>query len=180
MVISTPSDENESRLLLNTCYQHVGPSSVRYPRGAGCGAAITADLQTVPVGKGVVRRQGRKVAILAFGTLLHNALPVAEALDLTVVDMRFVKPIDAELIDQLCATHEALVTLEDGCIMGGAGSAVLEHLSQQGHTMPSLVLGYPDEYIDHGEQKKLHALLGLDSAGIEQSVQQRFADLFES
>lgn len=180
MVISTPSDENETRLLLNTCYQHEGPAAVRYPRGAGCGAAVIADLKTLPLGKGVVRRAGKKVALLAFGTLLHNALPVAETLDLTVVDMRFVKPIDAELIDELCATHDAIVTLEDGCIMGGAGSAVLEYLSQQQLIIPSLVLGYPDEYIDHGEQKQLHAMLGLDSIGIEQKIQQRFASLFRS
>lgn len=177
MVISTPSDENETRLLLNTCYQHEGAASVRYPRGAGCGAAVVADLETVPLGKGVVRREGRKVAILAFGTLLHEALPVAEALDFTLVDMRFVKPLDTALIDELCKTHEALVTLEDGCLMGGAGSAVLEYLSQQGVELPSLLLGYPDEYIDHGEQKQLHALLGLDSVGIEQQIKQRFATL---
>ena len=177
MVISTPSDENETRLLLNTCYQHEGAASVRYPRGAGCGAAVVADLETVPLGKGVVRREGRRIAVLAFGTLLHEALPVAEALDFTLVDMRFVKPLDTALIDELCKTHEALVTLEDGCLMGGAGSAVLEYLSQQGVELPSLLLGYPDEYIDHGEQKQLHALLGLDSAGIEKQITQRFAAL---
>jgi len=132
MVISTPSDENETRLLLNTCYQHPGPSSVRYPRGTGCGAEVTAGLETVELGKARLQRQGKKIAILAFGTLLHNALPVADSLDLTVVDMRFVKPLDTDMIDQLVQTHEALVCIEDGCIMGGAGSAVLEYLSQRG------------------------------------------------
>lgn len=177
MVISTPSDENEARLLLSTCYQHTGPASVRYPRGAGCGAAISTDLQTVPLGKGVVRHQGKKIAVLVFGTLLPSALSVAQRLDLTVVDMRFVKPLDAALIDQICATHEAIVTLEDGCIMGGAGSAVLEYLSQQNQPHPTLLLGYPDQFIDHGEQKQLHALIGLDAAGIEQKIQQRFSSL---
>ena len=177
MVISTPSDENETRLLLNTCYQHPGPSSVRYPRGAGCGAEVTAGLETVELGKARLQRQGKKIAILAFGTLLHNALPVADSLDLTVVDMRFVKPLDTDMIDQLVQTHEALVCLEDGCIMGGAGSAVLEYLSQRGHDIPTLLLGYPDRFIDHGEQKQLNKEVGLDADGIEQSIRNRFARL---
>ncbi|WP_269900130.1 1-deoxy-D-xylulose-5-phosphate synthase [Paenalcaligenes faecalis] len=177
MVISTPSDENETRLLLNSCYRYVGPSSVRYPRGAGCGAAITAGLETVEIGKAQLRRQGQKIAILAFGPLLHNALPVAQELDLTVVDMRFVKPIDAAMIDQLVTTHDAFVCIEDGCIMGGAGSAVLEYLSQQQIEKPTLLLGYPDRFIDHGEQKQLNADLGLDAKGIEHSIRHRFAHL---
>lgn len=177
MVISTPSDENETRLLLSTCYQHVGPSSIRYPRGAGCGAVVHSGLQTVPVGKGVVRRQGNKIAILVFGSLLPNVFPVAEALDLTVVDMRFVKPLDIALINQMVQSHQALVTLEDGCLMGGAGSAVLEHLSQQNQTIETLLLGYPDQFIDHGEQKQLHQEIGLDSVGIQQQIQRRFSTL---
>lgn len=177
MVISTPSDENETRLLLNTCYQHAGPSSVRYPRGAGCGAAITAGLETVPVGKGIVRHQGSKIAILAFGTLLHNALPVAQSLGLTLVDMRFVKPLDTGLIDRLLVDHKAVVCIEDGSIMGGAGSAVLEYLSQKDSLLPTLLLGYPDQFIDHGEQKQLNKDLGLDSAGIQHSIEQRFASI---
>lgn len=177
MVISTPSDENETRLLLNTCYQHPGPSSVRYPRGTGCGAEVTAGLETVELGKARLQRQGKKIAILAFGTLLHNALPVADSLDLTVVDMRFVKPLDTDMIDQLVQTHEALVCIEDGCIMGGAGSAVLEYLSQRGHDIPTLLLGYPDRFIDHGEQKQLNKEVGLDADGIEQSIRNRFARL---
>lgn len=179
MVISTPSDENETRLLLSTCYQHQGPSSVRYPRGAGCGAAVEPSLQTVPVGKGIVRRQGQKIAILAFGTLLHNALPAAESLDLTVVDMRFVKPLDTELLDQLVASHQALVCIEDGCIMGGAGSAVLEYLSAKELSVPTLLLGYPDRFIDHGEQKQLNQEVGLDSAAILQRIEQRFGPLLK-
>lgn len=177
MVISTPSDEQETRLLLNTCYQHSGPSSVRYPRGAGCGAQVSETLAAVPLGKGVVRRQGQKIAILAFGTLLQSALEVAEAQDLTVVDMRFVKPMDEALLDQLAASHQAFVTLEDGCVMGGAGSAVLEYLSATNQAVPTLVLGYPDRFIDHGDQKQLHQQLGLDSIGIRRSLEARFAEL---
>ena len=177
MVISTPSDEQETRLLLNTCYQHPGPSSVRYPRGAGCGAQVSDTLAAVPMGKGVVRRQGQKIAILAFGTLLQSALDAAEAHDLTVVDMRFVKPLDEALLDQLAASHQAFVTLEDGCVMAGAGSAVLEHLSATAQAVPTLVLGYPDRFIDHGDQKQLHQELGLDSVGIRRSIESRFAEL---
>ena len=177
MLISTPSDEQETRLLLNTCYQYTGPSSVRYPRGAGCGAQVTDTLETVPVAKAVVRRQGGKIAVLAFGTLLHSAYEVADAHNLTLVDMRFVKPLDETLIDQLVATHEALVTLEDGCLMGGAGSAVLEYLSATAQTIPTLALGYPDRFIDHGDQKQLHQELGLDSAGIQRSIESRFSEL---
>lgn len=177
MVISTPSDEQETRLLLNTCYQHPGPSSVRYPRGVGCGAQVSDTLAAVPMGKGVVRRQGQKIAILAFGTLLQSALDAAEAHDLTVVDMRFVKPLDEALLDQLAASHQAFVTLEDGCVMAGAGSAVLEHLSATAQAVPTLVLGYPDRFIDHGDQKQLHQELGLDSVGIRRSIESRFAEL---
>lgn len=177
MVISTPSDEQETRLLLNTCYQYTGPASVRYPRGAGCGAEVTDTLDAVPVGKAVVRRQGQKIAILAFGTLLQNAWQAAEAYDLTLVDMRFVKPLDEALLNQLASTHQAFVTLEDGCIMGGAGSAVLEFLSASAQSTPTLVLGYPDRFIDHGDQKQLHQEIGLDSLGIQQSIERRFAEL---
>ena len=177
MVISTPSDEHETRLLLNTCYQYAGPASVRYPRGAGCGAEATDTLDVVPVGKGVIRRQGQKIAILAFGTLLQNAWQVAEAHDLTLVDMRFVKPLDETLLSQLGSSHQAFVTLEDGCVMGGAGSAVLEFLSASVQPIPTLMLGYPDRFIDHGDQKQLHQEIGLDSMGIQQSIESRFAEL---
>ncbi len=174
MVVATPSDENETRLLLTTCYQHPGPASVRYPRGSGAGAAISAGLDTVPVGRGIVRRQGKDLALLVFGTLLPAALKVAEALDLTVVDMRFVKPLDAELVRQMAAEHRGLVTLEEGAIMGGAGSAVTEFLNTAGLTCPVLQLGLPDRFIDHGEQGALLAGVGLDAAGIERSIRARF------
>ncbi len=174
MVVATPSDENETRLLLTSCYQHPGPASVRYPRGSGAGAAISAGLDAVPVGRGILRRQGKDLALLVFGTLLPAALKVAESLDLTVVDMRFVKPLDAELVRQMAAEHRGLVTLEEGAIMGGAGSAVTEFLNAAGLTCPVLQLGLPDRFIDHGEQGALLAGVGLDAAGIERSIRARF------
>jgi 1-deoxy-D-xylulose-5-phosphate synthase len=179
MVVATPSDEAECRLLLSTCYEYPGPASVRYPRGAGRGAVPAATLDTVPVGKGVVRRQSASpagaVAILAFGTLLVPALKAAEALDATVVDMRFVKPVDRELILELAGNHRAIVTVEEGCIMGGAGSAVSEVLNQAGLTVPVLQLGLPDQFIDHGDQMVLLAGAGLDATGIERAIRERFA-----
>ncbi|OZI22921.1 1-deoxy-D-xylulose-5-phosphate synthase [Bordetella genomosp. 7] len=176
MVVATPSDENEARLLLSTCYEYPGPASVRYPRGAGCGAEVSASLDTVPLGKGVVRRQGGDIAILAFGTLLQPALAAAEALGATVADMRFVKPIDRELILELAASHRALVTIEEAAIMGGAGSAVAEVLNQEGVSVPMLQLGLPDRFIDHGDQAALLAGVGLDAAGIERSIRDRFGN----
>ena len=186
MVVATPSDEAECRLLLSTCYEYVGPSSVRYPRGAGSGAVPATTLLTVPVGKGVVRRESSSasatsgVAILAFGTLLVPGLKVAEAIDATVVDMRFVKPLDRALILELSKRHAAFVTIEEGCIMGGAGSAVTEALNEAGVTLPVLQLGLPDRFIDHGDQMALLAGVGLDAKGIEASIRARFADLLAS
>ena len=174
MVVATPSDENETRLLLSTCYQHPGPASVRYPRGSGAGAIISAGLDTVPVGRGIVRRQGKDLVVLVFGTLLPAALKVAETLDLTVVDMRFVKPLDTALVLQIATEHRGLVTLEEGALMGGAGSAVTEALNAAGVVCPVLQLGLPDRFIDHGEQGALLASVGLDAAGIERSIRTRF------
>ncbi len=175
MVVATPSDENETRLLLTTCYQYPGPASVRYPRGSGCGAEVHAGLDTVPVGRGIVRRRGEKLALLVFGTLLPAALKAADALNLSVVDMRFVKPIDVELILEMASKHEGLVTIEEGCVMGGAGSAVAETLVQAGVVLPLLQLGLPDRFIDHGDQNALLADVGLDAAGIERSIRMRFS-----
>ena len=175
MVVATPSDENELRLLLSTCYQHPGPATVRYPRGAGAGAVPQADLAAVEVGRGMVRRHGKNIAMLVFGTLLPAALKAAEALNLTVADMRFVKPLDVALVLELAATHTGLVTLEEGSVMGGAGSAVAEALAAAGVVCPLLQLGLPDRFIDHGEQGALLASVGLDAAGIEHSVRARFA-----
>jgi 1-deoxy-D-xylulose-5-phosphate synthase len=174
MVVATPSDESELRLLLSTCYQYPGPAAVRYPRGAGVGAVPQTGLTTVEVGRGLVRRQGKNIAILVFGTLLPAALKAAEALNLTVADMRFVKPLDVELVLELAAMHAGLVTLEEGAIMGGAGSAVAEALAASGAVCPLLQLGLPDRFIDHGEQGALLASIGLDAAGIEGSIRARF------
>jgi 1-deoxy-D-xylulose-5-phosphate synthase len=177
MVVAAPSDENEARLLLSTCYRHPGPASVRYPRGAGAGTPVTAGLEDVPLGRGVVRREGARIAILGFGTLVPAALKAAENLGATVADMRFVKPIDRELVLDLAARHDALVTLEEAAVMGGAGSAVAETLNQAGIARPLLQLGLPDLFIDHGDQAALLTGLGLDAAGIEASIRARFADL---
>lgn len=175
MVVATPSDENETRLLLSTCYQHPGPASVRYPRGSGAGAAVAPGLDVVPVGRGIIRRRGTGVGVLVFGTLLPAALKAAESLDLTVVDMRFVKPIDTGLVLQMAAEHPlGLVTLEEGCLMGGAGAAVSETLAAHACVIPVLHLGLPDRFIDHGEQGALLAGAGLDAAGIEASIRTRF------
>ena len=221
MVVATPSDENEARLLLSTCYAYPGPASVRYPRGAGVGTEIEPGLRTVPVGKAVVKRQAsgvqvaseqvsadqasrvevtsisvsseqsvteldeqkaskrqsssKHLALLAFGTLLPAAMQAGEALDATVVDMRFVKPLDEELLRELAQTHDGFVTIEEGCIMGGAGSAVTEFLHTQQISIPVLQLGLPDQFIDHGDQAVILSQLGLDGAGIERQARAYFA-----
>ena len=175
MVVATPSDENETRLLLTTCYQYPGPASVRYPRGSGSGVAVEAGLATVPVGRGIIRRRGVGIALLVFGTLLPAALKAAESLNLTVVDMRFVKPLDTELVLAMAAEHPlGLVTLEEGSLMGGAGGAVSETLAAHAIATPLLHLGLPDRFIDHGEQSALLAGVGLDAGGIENSIRKRF------
>ena len=170
----TPSDENEARQALTTAFRRGEPVAVRYPRGAGIGATLERELTAWPWGRGVVRRQGGRIAILAFGTLLHPALAAAERLGATVADMRFVKPLDDALVLELARTHDALVTVEEGCIMGGAGSAVLECLAAAAVLVPVLQLGLPDKFIEHGDPAKLLAMCGLDAAGIESSIQQRF------
>ena len=174
MAVLTPADENECRQALYTGFQHDGPVTVRYPRGAGVGVVPEAKMTAQPWGKGEVRRRGERVAILAFGTLLYPALEAAERLNATVANMRFVKPLDAELVAELARTHDALVTVEDGCIMGGAGSAVTEALNAAGLSIPVLQLGLPDEFIEHGDPAKLMSLCGLDAAGIEASIVKRF------
>ncbi|NYT76844.1 1-deoxy-D-xylulose-5-phosphate synthase [Alcaligenaceae bacterium] len=174
MVVATPSDENETRLLLSTCYRHPGPASVRYPRGAGVGADVQPGLEGVEVGKAVLRREGKGIAILAFGTLLAPALEAGERLDATVVDMRFVKPLDEQLLSQLVHTHQQFVTVEEAAIMGSGGSAVLEYFSAQGLALPVLMLGLPDLFVDHGDQATILAELGLDADGIERAIRARF------
>ncbi|ARP90075.1 1-deoxy-D-xylulose-5-phosphate synthase [Bordetella genomosp. 9] len=179
MVVATPSDEAEARLLLTTCYRYPGPASVRYPRGGGRGAQVPASLDDVPVGKGVVRRHGATIAILCFGTLLPAVEKAAEALDATVADMRFVKPLDEALVRELASRHDALVTVEEGAIMGGAGSAVCEALNAAAVTIPVLQLGLPDRFIDHGDRQALLAAVGLDEHGIETAVRNRFGHLLD-
>ncbi len=181
MSLLTPSDERECRMALSTAHGQSHPVAVRYPRGAGVGADAGTDLATFEWGKGVVRRTmtpalaGQpRVAVLAFGTLLHVALKAADSLNATVADMRFVKPLDADLVMELARTHDALVTIEDGCLMGGAGSAVLEFLQARGVVMPVLNLGYPDEFIEHGDPSRLNASMGLDAAGVERAIRERF------
>ncbi|NDL64989.1 1-deoxy-D-xylulose-5-phosphate synthase [Acerihabitans arboris] len=175
MVIMTPSDENECRLMLHTGYHYNdGPSAVRYPRGSGTGAAF-APLAPLAIGKGVIRRQGEKIAILNFGTLLAEARIVAERLNATLVDMRFVKPLDEDLIEDLAAGHEVLVTLEENAIMGGAGSGVNEFLMYQRLMVPVLNIGLPDRFIPQGTQEEMRAVLGLDSAGIQGQIERWLA-----
>ena len=174
MAVLTPADENECRQALYTAFQHNGPVTVRYPRGAGAGVAIQKQMVALAWGKGEMRRKGSRVAVLAFGTLLYPALKAADALDATVANMRFAKPLDVELVLELARTHEALVTVEDGCIMGGAGSAVLEALNAAGLSIPVLQLGLPDEFVEHGDPGKLMSQCGLDASGIEQSILKRF------
>ncbi|TDY88044.1 UNVERIFIED_ORG: 1-deoxy-D-xylulose-5-phosphate synthase [Herbaspirillum seropedicae] len=174
MVVMAASDEDECRKMLSTAYQYPGPASVRYPRGAGIGATVEKSLETLPLGKGEIRRQGKDVAILAFGSLLAPALGAGDKLNATVANMRFIKPLDVELVKQLAATHDALVTVEEGCIMGGAGAAVSEALAAAGISKPVLHLGLPDRFIDHGDAAQLLAQCGLDADGIAQSITQRF------
>lgn len=175
MLVMTPSDENELRLLLSTGYHYRGPAAVRYPRGSGPNAPIDPALEGVEIGKGVVRRQGQRVALLVFGVQLAEALQVAERLDATVVDMRFVKPLDAALVRQLAAGHELLVTIEENTVMGGAGSAVGEFLAGEAIVKPLLQLGLPDYYVEHAKPADMLAECGLDAAGIEAAVRQRLA-----
>jgi 1-deoxy-D-xylulose-5-phosphate synthase len=174
MSVLVPADENECRMALTTAFRHGHPSAVRYPRGAGVGTAIERKLDALPWGQGEVRRQGQRIAILAFGPVLYPALAAADKLDATVANMRFAKPLDATLVAELARTHEALVTVEEGCVQGGAGSAVLEALQQAGIEVPVLQIGLPDEFIEHGDPAKLQALVGLDATGIEQAVLKRF------
>ena len=173
MVVMAASDENECRKMLTTAYQYPGPAAVRYPRGAGIGAVVETVLSSIEMGKGEIRRQGKGVVILAFGTMLAPSLQAAETLDATVANMRFIKPLDTALVAELAASHDLLVTIEEGSIMGGAGSAVAEALSAAGIVKPILQLGLPDKFIDHGDATQLLAQCGLDAAGITASVNQR-------
>jgi len=175
LIIAAPSDENECRQLLFTAYQHPGPAAVRYPRGTGPGTPIEQNMIALPIGKGLVKREGKRVAILAFGTLLGTAMKAAENLNASVCDMRFVKPIDEALIASMASQHDLIVTIEENAIQGGAGAAVSEYMAQAGIVMPVLMLGLPDTFIDHGTHGSMLAEAGLDQASIEASISQRLA-----
>ncbi|WP_374324499.1 1-deoxy-D-xylulose-5-phosphate synthase [Aquipseudomonas alcaligenes] len=180
MLIATPSDENELRQLLTTGYHFQGPAAVRYPRGSGPNAPIDPALEGVEIGKAVVRRQGQGVALLVFGVQLAEALRVGESLDATVVDMRFVKPLDEALLRELAASHALLVTIEENAVMGGAGSAVSEFLAAENIVKPLLHLGLPDYYVEHAKPAQMLAECGLDQAGIEAAVRRRLQQLEQS
>ena len=182
MSLLAPADEAEARQALSAAYAQNHPVAVRYPRGAGAGVPVPTDLEPMPWGKGEVRRHasyaqpaGQRVAILAFGTLLYQALKAGEALDATVANMRFIKPLDVDLVKQLAEANDLIVTVEEGCVQGGAGSAVAEALAAAGIAKPMLMLGLPDEFIEHGDPAKLLSLCGLDAAGIEQAIRNRLA-----
>jgi 1-deoxy-D-xylulose-5-phosphate synthase len=178
MTVMAPSDEDECRKMLTTAFRLDTPAAVRYPRGTGPGVPVEAALTALPVGKGVVRRESsrraNRIAILAFGAPLAAALAAGEELDATVANMRFVKPLDAELVLALARDHAALVTIEENVIAGGGGSAVAEALAAAGLDVPMLMLGLPDEFIDHGDPAFLLARCGLDAKGIVASVARRF------
>ena len=170
MIIAAPSDENECRLLLSTCYQANSPSAVRYPRGTGTGATVSDGLETVEIGKGIIRREGEKIAVIAFGSMVTPSLAAADKLNATVADMRFVKPIDEELIVRLARSHDYIVTVEENAEQGGAGSAVLEVLAKHGICKPVLLLGVEDKVTEHGDPKKLLADLGLNAEAVEKRI----------
>jgi 1-deoxy-D-xylulose-5-phosphate synthase len=177
MLVMTPSDENELRKMLSTGHLYNGPAAVRYPRGTGPNAPISGDLEPLEIGKGVVRRQGENVALLVFGVQLAEAMQVAGQINATVVDMRFVKPLDEALVLELAGSHELLVTIEENAIMGGAGAAVGEFLANEGVVKPLLHLGLPDIYVEHAKPAQMLAECGLDATGIEASVKARMAKL---
>lgn len=176
MIVAAPSDENECRLLLSTCYQADAPAAVRYPRGTGTGAPVSDGMETVEIGKGIIRREGEKTAFIAFGSMVAPALAVAEKLNATVADMRFVKPIDEELIVRLARSHDRIVTLEENAEQGGAGGAVLEVLAKHGICKPVLLLGVADTVTGHGDPKKLLDDLGLSAEAVERRVRAWLSD----
>jgi 1-deoxy-D-xylulose-5-phosphate synthase len=173
MVIMAPADEDECRQMLYTGYRFEGPAAVRYPRGKGPGAPVQNSMTEIPIGKAKLLREGRDVAILAFGSMVEAAQHASEALDATLVNMRFVKPLDTELIERLAASHELLVTVEENAVAGGAGSGVNEHLAAAGIAVPLLNLGLSDDYLEHGSREECLSDAGLDSASILASIEQR-------
>ena len=173
MIVMAPSDENECRQMLTTAYQFNGPSAVRYPRGGGPGTEIKQDLTSIKIGKGEIRRQGKKIAILAFGSMLTPSLAAAEELDATVANMRFVKPLDVDLVMQLANSHDLIVTVEENAVMGGAGAAVIEALQAMRKNNNVLCLGLPDRFIEHGIHETMLAECGLDAKGIKAAIEKQ-------
>ena len=173
MLVMAPSDEQETRHMLFTGYHHKGPAAVRYPRGKATGCAVSDELSQLEIGKGIIKREGEKVAILVFGTLLADVIPVAEELNATLVDMRFIKPLDEDLIASLAESHVLLVSVEDNAIKGGAGSGVNEFLESKKLQTPILNLGLPDKFLEHGKVSEMRAEIGLDSKGILNAIRQR-------
>ncbi|NLC61372.1 MAG: 1-deoxy-D-xylulose-5-phosphate synthase, partial [Gammaproteobacteria bacterium] len=180
MVVMAPADEDECRKMLSTGFQHEGPAAVRYPRGSGPGVAVGDSLDTLPIGKAELRHRGANIALLAFGAIVPAAEKAGEALGLTVVNMRFVKPLDRELLLELAESHEGFVTLEDNVVMGGAGSAVAELLHAEGITLPILQLGLPDAFQRHASREDLLAEAGLDEDGIRASILARWPRLADA
>jgi 1-deoxy-D-xylulose-5-phosphate synthase len=174
MVIMAPADENECRMMLSTGFAYEGPAAVRYPRGTGPGVPLRKELDTLPIGKADLRRRGRRLALLSFGAMLAPAAEIAAELDATLVNMRFVKPLDEAMILELAKTHEAFVTLEDNAVAGGAGSGVAECLAAHGVTLPILHLGLPDVYLEHGSREEVLTMAGLDLPGIRNAIRARF------
>ena len=174
MMIMAPADENECRMMLSTGYQHPGPAAIRYPRGTGLGAVLRPQLDTLPIGKAELRRRGRGLALLSFGAMLAPAATIAAELDASLVNMRFIKPLDEAMILDLAKNHDAFVTLEDNAIAGGAGSAVAECLAAHGITLPILHLGLPDVYLEHGSREQVLRMAGLDLPGIRHAIHTRF------
>jgi len=175
MLVMAPADEAECRRMLSTAYAHDGPSLVRYPRGSGTGTVPSMQLDTLPLGQGEIRRRGQDVALLAFGSLVGAAVAAGEELDATVANMRFVKPLDVELIVELSGNHSLLVSIEENAVIGGAGSEIERLLAERGLNVAVLRLGLPDRFVDHGEQGQLLAELGLDKDGIVRAVRERMA-----
>jgi 1-deoxy-D-xylulose-5-phosphate synthase len=171
MVIMAPADENECRLMLSTGHRYNGPSAVRYPRGQGTGAAISQGLNTLEIGRAESRRKGERVALLAFGASVSEAEKAADVINATLVNMRFVKPLDTELIAEMASKHDLLVTIEDNAVLGGAGSAVNEYLAKAGLLVPIINLGLPDEFMPHGQRNELLADAGLSADGIIRHVE---------
>jgi 1-deoxy-D-xylulose-5-phosphate synthase len=180
MVVMAPADENECRQMLYTGFTVDGPAAVRYPRGSGPGVPVVATMTALPLGKAEVRRQSKRVhnrlAILAFGSVLQQALSAGESIDATVVNMRFVKPLDTDLILRLASEHAAFITVEENVVAGGAGSAVAEALARAGVTLPVLHLGLPDSFTDHGDSAQILRECGLDAAGIASAIELRFGN----